>query len=510
MNIDERLRFFVIKKALDMFEGKAIIVGLDYELYDYQAKLVIAQASGALTWADLWRRLLNEPLLPLPEDSSIFRVIEKHSSPLGDYRTALIHRKNKVDNNMSDDNINCQEQVSNKRFLPNGNEKELIKKVQKYIRNNYSLVRLTFTMLDKSTIDASKPICKMFYDNDIFNYETAIDGDISYRNVMVFNRDGHDLIKTSFYRPKAKPHKKGDPRFWPWGFKKSIEQDTLIYITTFENTAVIIPLTEPVCTDAHLESVFGSIISHVNLVEELINEIKQFSGRWVKSCNPSKKSPKDVGDTLELLLGLDINNRSDADYKSSIELKAKRSSSKTADTLFSQVPDWNVSPIKSVRDMMLTYGYLSTHKQRQGYKDLFVTVSNIPNPQGLFLEVDYDAEQVVQYHVIGSKKEVTAIWLFEKLQGRLIEKHPNTAWIIADETLIDGEYHFNYNKLELTSNPIFSQFLSLIEQGVVRYDWRGGYEIDGSGRVDKGHAFRLKSPKFRDELFGEIETVSLI
>lgn len=406
--------------------------------------------------------------------------------------------------------ISNQEQVSNKNFLPKDNEKELIKKIQKYIRNSHHLIRLTFTMLDKSTIDASKPICKMLYDNNIFNYDTAVDGDKNYKDVIVLNNDGHDLVKTSFYRPKAKPHKKGDPRFWPRGFKKSVEQDTLIYITTFENTAVIIPLTQSVCTDSYLESVFGPIASNVDIVQELVNKIKVFSGRWEKSCSPSKKSPKDVGDTLELLLGLDINNRGGADYKNIVELKAKRSGSKTADTLFSQVPDWDLSPIKSVRDMMLTYGYPSKHEKRQGYKDLFVTVSNTPNPQGLFLEVDHDAEQVVQYHVVDSKKEITAIWLFEKLQARLIEKHPNTAWVIADEMLIDGEYHFNYNKLELTRNPIFTQFLSLIEQGIVRYDWRGGHEIDGKGRADKGHAFRLRSPKFRDELFGESENVPLI
>ena len=68
-------------------------------------------------------------------------------------------------------------------------------------------------------------------------------------------------------------------------------------------------------------------------------------------------------------LGIPVNNLGSADYKGEIELKTKRSTSKTPDTLFSQVPDWDESPIKSVKEMILTYGYPSRHEKRKGYKE---------------------------------------------------------------------------------------------------------------------------------------------
>lgn len=398
---------------------------------------------------------------------------------------------------------------TNRDFLPNEYENGLIKNIQKYVREDYSLVRMTYTMLDKSTIDASRPICKLLCDYGIFDFETAVDGEKYRFDVEILGAQGLISVPTSFYRPKAKPQKKGDPRFWPSCFKRFVEQGVLVYLTVIEGKFVIIPLVDEVCNANNLLTVFGGS-QDTQILDELIAKIRVFTGEWIESCSPYKKSPKDVGDTLEGLLGLRVNSKGDADYKGEVELKSKRSSSKTADTLFSQVPDWELSPIKSVREMILTYGYESSHEKRQGYKDLFVTVSNKPNPQGLFLHVDYDNEALLQMYTNGDVCVVTAIWTFDKLRQRLDEKHPKTAWVIADEKVIDSKYHFNYNKLELTQNPIFSQFLLLIEQGIVNYDWRGGHEVNGKGRVDKGHAFRLKAPKYRAELFGEREIIALV
>ncbi|MBQ4811762.1 hypothetical protein J8M20_10465 [Pseudoalteromonas luteoviolacea] len=391
------------------------------------------------------------------------------------------------------------------QFIPNAEEQLLIQLIQKYHRSEYSLVRMTYTMIDKSTIDASIPIKNILRLNGIFEFEDAEDGVKYYRDTIVFYPDSIEEIKTSFYRPKAKPHKKGDPRFWPWGFKKLVAIDTLVYITSVQGRLVLIPLTKETCTQKNLESLFGVLESSIAVVKELFGVLNKLSGMWIKSCSPLKNSPKDVGDTLEMAIGIPVNNKGNADYKGEIELKTKRSSSKTMDTLFSQVPDWELSPINSVREMVLTYGYPSTHEKRRGFYDLFVTVSNKPNPQGLYLEVDYDNAQVLQYYSNGKQKEITSIWKFEKLKQRLNEKHPKTAWVIADEKLIGEEYHFLYKQVELTQNPIFSQFLSLIEQGIITYDWRGGHEVNGKARVDKGHAFRLKSPKYRELLFGESE-----
>lgn len=396
------------------------------------------------------------------------------------------------------------------QHIPDAQEQSLIQLIQKYNRNEYALTRMTETMIVKSTIDASRPIVKILNESNIFNFDTAVDGEKNYLTTVVFNIDGANGYKTSFYRPKAKPNKPGDPRFWPWGFKDVVTEGVLVYLTNIDEKLIVIPLTTENCSAKNLEQVHGPIESESYILNELITKLKKVGHRWIRSCSPDKKNPKDVGDTLESEIGIEVNNLRDADYKGEIEIKTKLLSSKTADTLFSQVPDWELSPIKSVKDMILTYGYESTHKKRSGFKDLFVTVANKPNPQGLYLEVDYSNEQVHQYHKKDESTPVlTAVWTFDKLKSRISEKHPKTAWLVAEDDVIEDAIHFKYSKLEISKNPIFSQFLSLIEQGIVRYDWRGGAEIEGKGRVDKGHAFRLKSAKCRDLLFGEVYSVEL-
>ena len=244
----------------------------------------------------------------------------------------------------------------------------------------------------------------------------------------------------------------------------------------------------------------------------MVTKLRGNADRWVISCSPTKRNPKDVGDTLEAEFGLKVNNDGSADYHG-IELKTKRRKSKTADTLFSQIPDEDLTPLRSAKEIILTYGYPSRKDHRKGYTDLFVTVSNIPNPQGLYLKVNDDS-QTVEMRCTGKEgynveDHIVAVWTYEKLKERLFEKHPVTAWILASEEVIDGAIHFKYDGLEISKTPIFSQFLLLIERGIVVYDWRGGYHPEGTGRVDKGHPFRLKGKKNRDLLFGEFEVVSL-
>ena len=396
------------------------------------------------------------------------------------------------------------------KHIPNAQEQSLIQLVQKYNRNEYALIRMTETMIVKSTIDASRPIVKILNESNIFNFDTAIDGEINYLITAVFNVGGVNDYKTSFYRPKAKPGKPGDPRFWPSRFKSVVTEGTLVYVTDFNEKLIVIPLTTENCSTQNLEQVHGPFESDVYVLNELITKLKEIGHRWIRSCSPSKKNPKDIGETLETAIGIDANSLKEADYKGEVEIKAKMLASKTADTLFSMVPDWNLSPIKSVKDMINTYGYTSNHAKRSGYNDLFVTVSNKPNAQGLYLEVDYKNEQLYQfYKKDDSAPMLTAIWSFENIKSRLNTKHPKTAWLMAEESKINNEIHFRYMKLEISRSPIFSQFLSLIEQGIVQFDWRGGCEIDGPASVDYGHAFRLKSPKYRELLFGEVYSVEL-
>ncbi|WP_165761478.1 MvaI/BcnI family restriction endonuclease [Limimaricola soesokkakensis] len=391
-------------------------------------------------------------------------------------------------------------------------EKELIDELNNKIRGEFCLIRVTQTMLEKCIIDANRNFSRILKAGGFFDYSEAADGEISSKNVEILAESGWTTRETSFYRPKAKPEKAGDPRFWPSRFGELVEQEELIYITVVRHSLFIIPLRKGLVYSREVQERFDAEHQVEIRIGEVVSKLKELQGKWVKSCSPLTANAKDVGDTLEAQFNLPINNLGTADYHG-VELKAKRKKSKTADTLFSQVPNPKISPKMTARDIILAYGYESTHPKREGYKDLFVTVSAKPNPQGLYLSVNYNEETVdlkcTGRPELGPDGHLVAAWDFDLLESRLSEKHPTTAWIIADEKVISNEIHFKFETLEVSQKPVFSQFLFLIERGLIAFDWRGGYHPTDSGRVDKGHAFRLKSARNRCLLFGDLRPIDL-
>lgn len=399
------------------------------------------------------------------------------------------------------------------RHEANEAENKLLDMIVGHVRSEFCLIRMTHTMLKKSTIDANQQVSKMLSGGDFFDFATAVDGTKYYQQSSVLTQRGWTDRKTSFYRPKAKPGKPGDPRFWPSRFSDTAKEGDLVYLTVFDGALLIIPLRADLLQMGYLASKFGSASDVSSRLGEVIEKLKSLRGKWIRSCSPLKSNPKDVGDTLEAEFDLPINNLGMADYHG-VELKTKRKRSKTNDTLFSQVPNPDISPCKTAKDVILKYGYDSSHPKRSGYKDLFVTVTNKPNPQGLYLEVNYEDELVEMRCNKASANDdadhLVAAWDFDLLKQRIYEKHSATAWIIADEALINNEIHFRYETLEISQRPLFAQFLQLIERGIVVFDWRGGYHPLGTGRVDKGHPFRLKGPKNRKLLFGSLEPIDLM
>lgn len=402
-------------------------------------------------------------------------------------------------------------------------ELDLIDKIVLACEAEFSLVRITKTMLDKSIIDANQSIVNLMRQSNYFDYDFSLDGEITYKPIKILSSTGWIESSTSLYRPKAKPNKQGDPRFWPKKIKQVVTKGDLLFLTVNQNNLIFIPLINELIVDKYIKEEFSGskrslLLDTINSndlnswLKKLISKMRENSNRWIESCSPTKKSPKDVGDTLEAEFGLKVNNDAKADYNG-IELKTKRRLSKTPDTLFSQIPEDNLTPLKTVKNIILTYGYPSRNEKRLGYKELFVTISNKPNPQGLYLSVNGEQE-IVEIRCTGNDSfnptdHIVAGWSFELLRQRLFEKHPVTAWILASEKVIEGKFHFKYDRLEISKTPIFSQFLLLVERGIVVYDFRGGYHPDGLGRVDKGHPFRLKGAKNRKLLFGEIELIDL-
>lgn len=388
----------------------------------------------------------------------------------------------------------------NKIFLPNDLEKQQILIIQKYIRNEFALIRMTDTMLNKSIIDASFEIREILKSANIVDYSQlakGIENKIVKKSLILH---GADIKETnvSYYRPETK---KGDPRFWVYNLKSMTTTNELIYFTIFENQLFAIPLTY--CND-ELEQIlvnsFGRLDNKEDILNELITEVRHITNNgWVKSIRPNNKpAPKDAGETLESILGIKPNNSGAADYKGLIELKTKISKT-TKNTLFCLVPDWETSLIKSTAEMVLKYGY-DSHKYAE-FKDLYITVNHKPNNQGLYLDIDDNNLLVLQNHQVNNEKITTTCnWKYNVLKDALLKKHPSTIWIYAEFKIENHITYFRYNTFELTKNPIFSQFLLLIQEGEITYDWRARVKKDGSRAKDKGNAFRI-SNRSRNQLF---------
>ncbi|MGN2271668.1 MvaI/BcnI family restriction endonuclease [Priestia megaterium] len=391
----------------------------------------------------------------------------------------------------------------NSYFLPDESENQLMITIQKYCRSEFALIRMTKTMLDKSIMDASDSIRNLLKKYDIINYLNIDQGEKVLEQANIISDKGIKERKVSYYRPKTK---KGDPRFWVYNLTSFINVGELVYLTVHDSKLIVIPLIHYDNFEKDISSYFG-VDAAQEVITELFGLMSEVKKRgWIKSVSPYKRYPKDVGDTLEEALGIKVNNLVSADFKGYVEVKGKRAKAKTKDTLFSMVPNWDISHLKSSTDIMLQYGYHS--KRHDDFIDLYVTVNNNPNNQGLYIEVDEENEQVHQKSFLNGVEADVCSWRFEDIKSRLEEKHPNTLWVLAEESVIDGMIHFKYTKIQFSRRPIFSQFLSLLQQGIVTYDWRGRVKPDRTKYKDKGHCFRLV-PSQRKLLFGEVTDVEL-
>ena len=414
-------------------------------------------------------------------------------------------------------------------FVPYSDEVEVINQIHKVRNTEYALLRLTFTMIDKNNLDANGMFRELLMNSGLVDYENMGHGRENgvSEQVLFVQENRAEEIGLNFYRVA---NRRGDRRFSIETIKrrmrnKEVNEGDLLYISYFENHVdepkmFLINLTNNTPDVKRLIQVLG--VDPTNeLYMEIQPKLKEVvnGGPYPNLKGAGSLDPKDIGDTLEHLLGVQTNNSPGADLKGLIELKSKRG--KTLDTLFTLRPHFEGTPIeiyepndrKRVSAFARLYGYLSSAHPE--HKSLYVTIGSIEAPQnkqGLYLEVD-DDEKVVNLRKIDKVIEldvVVAYWTFDDLKKQLDEKHPATLWIKADSHEVNGMCYFKYhNEFEFSRKPLFATFLSLIKSGIITYDWRGYTTIEGkySGK-NHGNAWRIK-PNYKNELFGDIEIVRL-
>ena len=347
---------------------------------------------------------------------------------------------------------------------------------------DFTTIQITATGLKKSILDATAPVRAYFKEKGIHDYDNQLQGELGKRTVLSYLLTEGEIhvTSTSLYRPVTK---KGDPRLWV-GKVRGVEYlhaDDIFAIIAFKGCLYVINLTTidiPKVCKSIIDTPLKDFIAEISKVstcisDELLSLIRDRMTDWVPA---EVTADTGIGRTIESLLGIDMNDSKDPDYKG-IELKSHRRNAKVRNTLFTQTPDWNLSRCKSGREIVDRYGYIPADSDK---KTLQVTLTaNRPNQQGLGLSVMptkgiLEADEFNPYPLAdGSFTKVTdvAVWTLLKLHERLLTKHHETFWIDTATEVRKGIEYFKVVSVEHTKNPIVGQFDVLLDQGEIQLDF---------------------------------------
>lgn len=384
--------------------------------------------------------------------------------------------------------------------------------VDKQVR--FATLQVTETGLKKSILDATAPVRAYLKESGIHDYELQPQGEMGKRliDTYILTEMGQYPTRTSLYRPLTK---KGDPRMWVNKVRDVeflrvgdifavIAHHGLLYVVNLTATDIPKAVNSPIFTP--LKDLIDSIAALSNLTShELLGLIKERMSEWTPTV---RFADTGVGRTVENLLGIKMNADTAPDYKG-IELKSHREASKVRNALFTQVPDWTISRLKSGSAIVEEYGYVPDGHDR---KSMHVTLTaNKPNPQGLGLLLasekgilEADEFSLMQSPDGGYKKvKDVAAWRLMKLHQRLLTKHRETFWIDAETKIANGCEYFRCTEILHTKNPIPSQFDVLLEQGLITVDFLLRRRTGGDT-----FSFKIKS-EARGLLFPQSEIYNL-
>lgn len=334
----------------------------------------------------------------------------------------------------------------------------------------FTQVEVTATGLKKSILDATAPMRTYFIENGIHDYEIQKQGQEhkETRRTVILTATEEIETKATFYRPNTK---KGDPRMWIYGLGSHSKESDIHVLFFFNDTLFSVNITEidiAKCCNTSIGSPLQEIIMTISsdansVAEELLGRFRSVSGEWFES---EVTADTGIGRTIETFLGIRMNSDKTPDYKG-IELKSHRERRRSSkNVLFTQTPDWDISILKSGRQIVEKYGYPAPN----GVKTYQNTVQcSPPNSQSLFLCVNTPEERL-DLRAAKEMIEDVAAWRLRRLHQRLLQKHRETFWIEVENAWQGGREFFRYKKIEYTKNPNVGQFDILLEQSIITVD----------------------------------------
>ena len=373
---------------------------------------------------------------------------------------------------------------------------ELSLKNRKYLAQNgidYGLLSITQTGLNKSIMDAVGSLRTYLKENQYHNYFEQKQG-TDYKvlkpcQLVISDTDSQDQ-KVSLYRPETKS---GDPRIWIYGLKNVASPGDELALVIDKGDLYAFNISK---LDLVQNQFLNKIIQDYEATAmELLGLLENLSKKGRLQSIMQGRHDTAIGRTIEHALGIPINSSPLPDYKG-IELKAARLNKISNRTnLFAQVPDWSISTLKSSKEIVDKYGY-----QRGEDLKLYCTIkTHIYNSQGLGFEVDFEQDQLNELHITDGP---VVRWLGDTLRTKLLEKHHETFWIKANSDIENGDEFFTLKSITHTKNPVSSQFLVLLEQGIITMDHLIKRKDKTGKTSEKGPLFKIK-PEHLSLIFPE-------
>ncbi|WP_312050157.1 MvaI/BcnI family restriction endonuclease [Acinetobacter courvalinii] len=362
---------------------------------------------------------------------------------------------------------------------------------------DYSLLAITATGLTKSIMDAVSTLREYFILNGYHNYQAQEQGIIERKPAKLVTSTTILDTQVSLYRPKTKL---GDPRIWVYKLNKYAEpNDTLAFVLV--NGFLYVFNISKVNLESYENLLATFVAEKESIALELLEKLKSLAKKG--PLKAIKNGDTAIGMTIEHALGIEANSLKTPDYKG-IELKSAREKAKAQknrSTIFAQVADWKISPLKNSGEIVDKYGYM-----RETDLKLYCTINTkMPNPQGLQFEYRANEDLLVEKHIIDGD---IAYWQGAILRARLLEKHKETFWIQAESIFIEGHEYFILKSVIHTKNPLIGQFMQLLDEGIITMDHLIKRKNKTGAAAEKGPLFKI-NPKNLMLLFPETKTYFL-
>jgi hypothetical protein len=353
----------------------------------------------------------------------------------------------------------------------------------------------TPTGLAKSILDATEPVRRLLRRSGLHDFAAQAQGQ-SAKVALPAEIWGEtpSEVRVTLYRPHTKS---GDPRFWLSKLPDLVQPHDLLVICVVRRTLLFLNLSNDTVrrqlVDARSplrQRLASEELDRTVADQRVINELQAATqGRWLDSI---REGSTGVGMTLEHALGITPNSKRAPDLHG-YEVKAKVGAPPgrarvraTRQTLFACVPDWQVSALKSSREILERFGY-----HRAGVLRLYCEVSaKRPNSLGLKFVHDESTDAIHEHWVTDTHSESVATWPADRLIGYLESKHARTLWVYAQKQTESGATRFRYTHAVVTGAPLARKLPRLIGQGAVTMDHLIKQQTNGS-TVEKGPLFKM-------------------